>query len=366
MKILHCADIHLDSPMNSILPPEKARERRAELIKAFLRMAEFAVEEGISAAIIAGDLFDVSRVSFAARSAVLNTVRLNKDVKWFYLKGNHDKTNFPGYDDAVPENLFMFDECWRSFRLSDRICITGTELNRENRSSIYASLDLDPCDFNIVTLHGQDLPSCGKNDAETIDLRRLGNRGIDYLALGHIHSFRTGRLDGRGSYCYPGCLEARGFDETGKHGFIIIDIDEDSGLYTFELHSMPIRNVFSVDVDVTGEKDSYGMIRAVSAALKFCGCSSEDLVETVLRGELDHGIDAEPGLMEMYFSDRFYSFRLKDASSFKVDYEQYRNNRTLKGEFVRCVEARKELSDEQKARIIRLGIRSLMGEAVEL
>ena len=32
MKLIHCADLHLDSRMESGLPPEKARERRMELL----------------------------------------------------------------------------------------------------------------------------------------------------------------------------------------------------------------------------------------------------------------------------------------------------------------------------------------------
>ena len=35
MKILHCADIHLDSAMTANLDKDKARERRSELLASF-------------------------------------------------------------------------------------------------------------------------------------------------------------------------------------------------------------------------------------------------------------------------------------------------------------------------------------------
>ena len=46
MKIIHCADIHLDSPMNRLGTPEKRKERKAELIKAYTDMISFASREG--------------------------------------------------------------------------------------------------------------------------------------------------------------------------------------------------------------------------------------------------------------------------------------------------------------------------------
>ena len=57
MKILHCADIHLDSAMTANLDKDKARERRSELLASFKDMVGYAVKECIGVIIIAGDLF---------------------------------------------------------------------------------------------------------------------------------------------------------------------------------------------------------------------------------------------------------------------------------------------------------------------
>ena len=55
MKILHCADIHLDSAMTANLDKDKARERRSELLASFKDMVGYAVKECIGVIIIAGD-----------------------------------------------------------------------------------------------------------------------------------------------------------------------------------------------------------------------------------------------------------------------------------------------------------------------
>ena len=62
MKLIHCADLHLDSRMESGLPPAKAQERRMELLHTFVNMVERASSEGVEAMLLCGDLFDTEQV----------------------------------------------------------------------------------------------------------------------------------------------------------------------------------------------------------------------------------------------------------------------------------------------------------------
>lgn len=59
VKLLHAADLHLDSAF-SALPPEKAAQRRAEQRLVLERLT--ALSEGCAAVLLAGDLFDSARV----------------------------------------------------------------------------------------------------------------------------------------------------------------------------------------------------------------------------------------------------------------------------------------------------------------
>lgn len=72
MKIIHCADLHLDSRMNANLEKDKAKERKGEILHTFERMITYAAENGVSAILIAGDLFDTKNISATARNAVLH------------------------------------------------------------------------------------------------------------------------------------------------------------------------------------------------------------------------------------------------------------------------------------------------------
>ena len=44
MKLIHCADLHLDSPMESNLSPEQAKERKNEILGTFAKLVRLAQE----------------------------------------------------------------------------------------------------------------------------------------------------------------------------------------------------------------------------------------------------------------------------------------------------------------------------------
>ena len=90
MKLIHCADLHLDSSMTTHLTKEKAKERKAELLASFNRMMEYADRENVSAVLIAGDLFDRKNISATARNAVYHAISTRPEMTFYYLKGNHD------------------------------------------------------------------------------------------------------------------------------------------------------------------------------------------------------------------------------------------------------------------------------------
>ena len=64
MKIIHCADLHLDSNMTSNLSREQAKQRKAELLATFERMIAYAKDNSVKAVIIAGDLYELMQEMF--------------------------------------------------------------------------------------------------------------------------------------------------------------------------------------------------------------------------------------------------------------------------------------------------------------
>lgn len=86
MKLIHCADLHLDSRMESGLPPAKAQERRMELLHTFVNMVERASGEGVETMLLCGDLFDTEQVSVRTKSVVRNTIEAHPEIMFYYLR----------------------------------------------------------------------------------------------------------------------------------------------------------------------------------------------------------------------------------------------------------------------------------------
>ena len=243
-----------------------------------------------------------------------------------------------------------------------RIALTGAELTGENREALLHSLCPDPRHVNLVMLHGALAEYDAKDREEGIPLSRLRGRGIDYLALGHYHEYREGRIDPRGKYCYAGCLEGRGFDECGPRGFVVVDIDDETYHVTTEFVPFAARLVLEVPVDVSGLDTTAAMCARVREAL-LSEASPEHLVKVVLTGEVPVECEKDPEFIAAQFAGDYYWLRVQDDTRLFVDYRDFRLDASLKGEFVRTVESDETLSEERKAEIIRCGIRALMGES---
>ena len=367
MKLLHCADLHLDSNMNSYLSEDKAKERKNELLRSFEEMVAYAINNDVYGIIIAGDLFDKKNISATARNVVMHEIINNPELKFYYIRGNHDESGFWGDLEVLPENLYVFGKNWTSYSVYEagnrKITISGMEMDETNVAQISSGRILRAEDYNIVTLHGQEADS-PKKGAYTINLKALRNRFIDYLALGHIHYHKEEALDARGVYCYSGCLMGRGFDECGKHGFVLIDIDEDSFCATREFIHCEGRNLYELYVDISDCNDSMDIVDRIHTEIHSSGYSKESLVKIILVGKVSIDCDINIEYIAKKIEDEFYYTRIKNETGIKIDYDMYIHDESLKGEFVRTVKANTTLSDEEKSQIIRYGIRALRGEEI--
>ena len=354
MKLIHCADLHLDSPMEANLSPEKARERKREILSAFSDLVRHAAQNGVSAILIAGDLFDSTRISKKAKRYVLETVASHPEIKFFYLMGNHDRGGTDADGEPLPQNLYTFGDGWTSYSLGE-VTVTGSE--RPDADTL--TLSEQAC--NIVLLHGQERAGRGPSGEDVIPLGKLKNKHIDYLALGHLHDFREAKLDTRGVACYSGCLEGRGFDECGKKGYVLLEIENRRVRHTFVPFAK--RELHTVECDITGFTSQLDLENRLLGAVE--GIPAHHLIKAVLVGSCPIEAQKDVAHLEQVLSDRFYFAKLRDESRAIIDPVAYQNDISLKGEFVRRVMA-SGLSREEKERVIACGFRVLSGEEVEL
>ena len=316
MKLIHCADLHLGSRMESGLPPAKAQERRMELLHTFVNMVERASSEGVEAMLLCGDLFDTEQVSVRTKSVVRNTIEAHPEIMFYYLRGNHDRMERTSTERI--QNLRTFNDGWTT--------------------------------YEQVSEYGQG--------EEGIALRDLRGRDIDYLALGHVHSFRQEKLDEQGIWCYSGCLEGRGFDECGTKGYVMLETVAQHLVPTFVLVAK--RTLREVVIEVTETYTEQEIMAQIQGQLT--EIPSQDLIKIVLKGQVSPECDLDLLWMKRKLESDYYFLKIKDQTKVAVRAEDYQYDRSLKGEFVRLVQET-DLSEEDQSEILKLGIQALKGEA---
>jgi len=355
MKIVHTSDIHLASKLTARLPSSKVASRRRELTESFFRMCRDGMNMGASAMIIAGDMFDSEKTTKKDLDSALSIIRRAENMTFFYLPGNHEKNLLKESGETLPENLLIFKDDWTYFKLGN-ITIAG---RCETAPDMFDTLSLDADDKNIVVLHGEVRER--SKEGGVIGIRDAIDKNIDYLALGHYHTYSSAKIDRRGTYVYSGTPEGRGFDETGELGFSLVNVSENGVDHRFIPFAK--RKLIIKDVDISGALRTHDIQDKISLALTDIG--EENLIRVNFIGERELELRCDKEFLTNRFSEKFYYFEIKDSSKLLTRVEDYKYDKSLKGEFIRLCLEDNSLSDEEKEKIIHCGLSALAGEAFD-
>lgn len=231
MKIVHAADIHLDSPLYGLELYEGApvEEFRGASRRALENLADFCIGEGVACLLIAGDLYDGDWKDYSTGLFfVKQMARLrDADVRVFLVRGNHDAASVITKGLKLPDNVKEFSTARAETVVVEEhgLAIHGRGYaKRHMPDSLVADfpMPVDGC-VNIGMLH-TSLDAGGGEHAiyAPCTLDELRAKGYQYWALGHLHSRRV--LCEDPWIVYPGNLQGRHMRETGSKGVTVVEI----------------------------------------------------------------------------------------------------------------------------------------------
>lgn len=393
VRLIHTADLHLDSAFSSRFSKEEAEERRQSLLMAWNRLLSYGIEKKVQAVLIAGDLFDSAVVSRSTMEIFLSSIRRNPDISFFYLRGNHDTENTFRFQENLPKNLFLFSKGGKKYRLNEKLILAGkeyygsTERNKDGFPG-QSFWDFKEEDCNLFMLHGELTESdirypldsasgIGVRNEESaeqdrnaenevqdnagISLKALSRYPVHYLALGHIHKRGEGQF-GSIRYAYPGCLQGRGFDEEGEKGFFYLEVNEETKEIQTEFIPIKEGEFRILELELCEEDDSLSALEKIEEKIKEEACTEKDSLRILLKGEKSPEGERNLRYLERALSERFSYVEVKEESRLVLRKEDYIHEKSLKGEFLRMVSDSESLSEEEKEKIILLGIGLLQGE----
>lgn len=224
LKILHGADLHLDTPFAS-LPQTLADRRRQQQLELLDHLTRLCRE--VDLVLLAGDVLD-ARQARPETAALLRQTFARWQVPVFISPGNHDPFTADSVWSTVqwPENVHIFSGPMSAVELPGLRCRVWGAAFRERESDclLRAVPPAEDGFLEVGVLHGDPVEPgpYGYLPAEAIC-----GCGLDYLALGHIHRAALPRQLGRTWYGWPGVPLGRGFDETGEKGVFLVELDRD-------------------------------------------------------------------------------------------------------------------------------------------
>jgi DNA repair exonuclease SbcCD nuclease subunit len=367
VRILHFADLHLDTPFRWA-KPEQARKRRRALREAVTRICQLADTHSVDALTCGGDLYEQDRFTPDTAEFLRSTFAAIAPLPVFLAPGNHD--------------WFGPDSLYRRIEWSPNVCVFHTAeltpVTLADGLTLWGAAHCAPAKtpgfldgfrvdrggVHIGLFHGSDqggMPTQpeGKVPHAPFRSEQIRGAGLHHALLGHFH-----RPVDAPDYTYPGNPEALSFGETWKGTAVLLDFACD-GVATRERLVVGTTAVCDITVDLTGVTHENEVLQRVSAALADrSGC-----VRVTLDGALDAEVDLHVRDIEASCSATLDALvvRLGTVSVARSDdYELVAQEETVRGQFVRDVLSAESLTEEQRQRVLVAGLRALDGRINEL
>ena len=359
MKFIHIADIHFDSPFVNLTDRESLGDlKRLEQRKVFKKVIDYIKENNIEMLFISGDVYEQKYIRKSTIEYINNLFKEIPNTKIFISPGNHDPYIKNSYYNRFKwnENVHIFNSKIERIEVND-IDVYGygfddfyctdcgiEDLEIENKNKT-----------NILVIHSTiDGANIKEKQYNSISRKLLEEKGFDYVATGHIHKLDYNSYENQ-KIVYPGSLISLGFDEIGKHGMIVGEIEKEK----LELEFIPLSEDDFVEknVDITDIISKDELVEKINE-LKI---ANNELVKIILVGKRNFEIDKYE-IYKLVLNERI--IKIKDHTKIKYDLEKIANNNSLKGLFAKEMLKEKENASEENIDIIEKAV-EIAFEALE-
>ncbi|GAA5510747.1 DNA repair exonuclease [Novipirellula caenicola] len=250
-RILHAADIHLDSPLQNLESYEDAPvdQIRGASRRALENLVRLAIDEEVDLVVIAGDLYDGdwrdqnTGLFFVAQAAKLTRAGIPLVV----IRGNHDAQNIMTSSLPLPKNPDGSEIMLAAEKVDCRIfesigvAVHGRSFRKKAETEDLSKTYPKPLSgmFNLGLLHTSLTGAEGHDNYSPCKPAELTAKEYDYWALGHIHIRGEHGTEDGAPIVFSGNIQGRHIRESGEKGCVIIDINS-RGKCTRTFHPLDV------------------------------------------------------------------------------------------------------------------------------
>jgi predicted phosphodiesterase len=272
-RFIHCADLHIDSPLRGLeADPDAPVDRiRNATRDAFTALVSYAIASRVDFVLAAGDLYDGEWQDWRTGQFLVRQVsRLtNAGIPFIAIRGNHDAQSVITRQLRLPDGAHQL-----SAERPETFSLAGLDVLIHGQSFPTAAVRQDltkhyppPAEgkFNIGLLHTNVSGQPGHENYAPSNLSDLRNHGYQYWALGHVHTRTTLAQDPW--IIYPGNLQGRHARETGPRGAMLVTVT--NGVIAEPPQFLPFDTVRwdRLEVDVSAANDADAALAIARGAL---------------------------------------------------------------------------------------------------
>ena len=275
MKFIHCADVHLDTPLQGLAdyPGAPISEIRNATRRAFEKVLAAAISEEVDFLIIAGDLYDTGLKSF--ESALFFNKQMarlaDKGISVYLIYGNHDAASKLIKQLRPPKNVHIFRATEPHTISNDklRLAVHGQSFSTPEITEDLAANYPPPVPgfLNIGVLHTNLNGISDHANYAPCSLQTLKNKGYQYWALGHVHNRQI--LCADPYIVYPGNIQGRHGKEQGEKSCELVTV-ADAGSISIVPISTSVVPWIEVSIDASNCQSSdevYEQVRTTFGGL---------------------------------------------------------------------------------------------------
>lgn len=232
---VHTADLHLDSPFAGLADADEdmARFLHSATFQAWDNIVDLCIERSVDFLLVAGDVYDGADRSLRAQLAFRDGLErlAEKEIPAFVVHGNHDPLNGWASSLSWPDSVHVFGPELDSIPFErngeQQAIIHGVSFpERDVTENLARRFEADDDSVpQIGLLHCNVGTDTGHEPYAPCSLDDLEEVGMDYWALGHVHTRRV-LSDRRPAAVYPGNPQGRHANEAGPHGCYFVELDD--------------------------------------------------------------------------------------------------------------------------------------------
>ncbi|MCC6554157.1 MAG: DNA repair exonuclease [Polyangiaceae bacterium] len=273
MKLVHAADLHLDSPLRGLERYEGApvAEIRGATRRAFEALVDLCLAEQADLLLLAGDVYDGdwrdynTGLFFAKQLSRLRPA----GIQVVLIRGNHDAQSQITRHLELPDNARELATDRAQTVVFERL---GVAVHGQGFAARAVTEDLAagypeavPGLFNVGMLHTALSGREGHEPYAPSSVETLAGKGYSYWALGHVHTREVISTDPW--IVFPGNLQGRHAREPGAKGASLVTVE---GGRVLEVEHRPLDVVrwCVCEVDVTGAQSALDAVELARDALE--------------------------------------------------------------------------------------------------